>query len=223
MNEEKKEETEFEEIISSKPRLVKTITKEQQDLLGENRVIIRNLAAKENMTVKEIYLLFWDSEQEKYSKTLKTIYRYLEQLEQADLIMVSGRRKYKGSRAWERLYCRSAIIYYPEGKDQETSFWETDSGNRQLNVIAELFQEYHGLSDEKKNKFKELFISFDSLHDKIMWEILTGTEENENLSQILSRAELDEIKFVVKSSAMISTILQKSDIINKIQKIVEDK
>lgn len=77
---------------------------------------------------------------------------------------------------------------------------------------------FHGLSTEKKSKFKELYASFDTPHNKIMWEILTGIAENEKLSQILSKAELDEIKFVVKSSAIISTIFPKSDITSQIQK-----
>ncbi len=214
--------TDYEEIISSKPKIVKTITKEQLDLIGENKLIFSKLGEKKNMTVKEIHSLFWDPETKKNTKTLKTIYRYLELLEQSDLIMVSGRRKYKGSRAWERLYCRTSIIYYPEDKDKEVSYWEADSGKKQLNMITDIFWEYHGLSGKNKDKFKELFISFDNLHYKIMWEILTGTEENENYAAILSKAELDEIKFVVKSSAMISTILQKSDIIDKIREFLDD-
>ena len=60
MNKESKKENEYEEVISSKPSILKTITKEQSDLLAENRLIIGKLREKKHMTVKEIYSLFWN-------------------------------------------------------------------------------------------------------------------------------------------------------------------
>ena len=209
---------EFDVIISSEPILVKTINQKQVDLLNENQEIIQNIATNKYMTAKEIHALFWESEQKKYTKTLKTIYRHLESLEQADLVKVAGRRKPKDSRTWERIYCRTAVIFYQKDKIRETSYWETDSGKKQLDIITNLFCEYHQLSIENKESFKKLFISFDDLQDKIIWEILAGTEDNENLASILSEAELNEIKFVVRSSAMFSAMLKKPEIIEELKK-----
>ena len=222
MSKESNKENEYEEVISSKPSILKTITKEQSNLLAENGLIIGKLREKNHMTVKEIYSLYWDTEQNKYTKTLKTIYRYLELLEQSELIKVSGRRKYKGSRAWERIYCRTAIIYYPEGKDKEISYWETEKGKMLLDIITDIFFEYHGLSSKKKDAFKQLYISYDEIQSKIVWEILTGTEENEIYESLLSKVELDEIKFIVSSSAKISAALLNAEILSKIQKILDD-
>ena len=222
MSESNETENEYEEIISSEPNLLKTITKEQSELLEENKLIIGKLREKTHMTVKEIYSLFWDSQKKKHVKTLKTVYRYLELLEQSQLIKVSGRRKYKGSRAWERLYCRTAIIYYPEGKDKEESYWETDKGKTLLDIITDIFFEYHKISEVKKADFKKLFITYDESQAKIVWEILTGTEENEVYESLLSKAELSEIKFIISSSANISAALQNAHILSKIQKILDD-
>ncbi|MHA2424797.1 MAG: hypothetical protein ACXAEF_08420, partial [Candidatus Thorarchaeota archaeon] len=103
MNESEKPD--FEDFVTVKPELVLILTKDQMDLAMEHIGILKELVTK-NLTVKEIHSLYWDSSKKEYSKTIKTIYRYMDSLEEEGLVKVAGHRKPTDSRMTEKLYCR---------------------------------------------------------------------------------------------------------------------
>ncbi|MFW9851063.1 MAG: hypothetical protein ACFFF4_18205, partial [Candidatus Thorarchaeota archaeon] len=78
---------EYEDFVTGKPELVRILTQEQMDLATEHMDILKELVRK-NLTVKEIHTLFWDSSKQEYSKTIKTIYRYMDALEETGLVKV---------------------------------------------------------------------------------------------------------------------------------------
>ena len=64
------------------------------------------------MTTKEIHDLYIDDETKNHTYTIKTIYRYLEILEEIDLVKIGGHRITEGMRLAEKLYTRTANIFF---------------------------------------------------------------------------------------------------------------
>ncbi|MHA1307742.1 MAG: hypothetical protein ACTSQN_10680, partial [Candidatus Heimdallarchaeota archaeon] len=113
------EKPKYKDFIEHEPEIVRFLNTEDTELTKKYIRIIKALREK-HMTVKEIHDLYIDEETKKHTYTIKTIYRYLEKLEDADLIIVSGHRLTKGNRLPEKLYARTANIFF-KSQEEKTS------------------------------------------------------------------------------------------------------
>ena len=117
MSKQKKESQKYRDFITFQPEVVKFISMDTYKVIEKYYPIVKALR-KRSMTVKEIHNLYTDSESQKHTLTIKTIYRYLEKLEDEEIVVVSGHRETKGSRQVEKLYSRTASIFFTEkGED----------------------------------------------------------------------------------------------------------
>ena len=104
-----KEKPKYKDFIEHKPVVVKFLDQDDTELDNKHIRIIKALREK-NMTAKEIHDLYTDEDTKKHTYTIKTIYRYLEKLEEANLIIVAGHRLTKGNRI-ECEFCHVRCAY----------------------------------------------------------------------------------------------------------------
>ncbi|NHJ87536.1 MAG: hypothetical protein FK734_18895, partial [Asgard group archaeon] len=77
------------DFIEKESEIIVNITPEQMKIANKYGIITSALREKP-MTVKEIRDLYYDEENKKHQYSLKTIYRYIEKLEEASLVIVAG-------------------------------------------------------------------------------------------------------------------------------------
>jgi len=87
----------YQDYITFKPQALIFLSDKGTDLVHEHSLIISGLR-KRPMTVKEIHNLYYDIDNNKHTKAIKTIYRYLEKLEEEGLVTVAGHRITEGVR-----------------------------------------------------------------------------------------------------------------------------
>jgi DNA-binding transcriptional ArsR family regulator len=185
----------YEDFISSPPDTMKFLSKEQMQLMEEYTEIIRNISGR-NKTVKEIHAIFWSPEKKEYSKTIKTVYRHLDALENAGLVKVVGHRKPKDSRLTEKLYSRAAKVFFLEEKDRGPRWWETKEGEEQISEIVRVVLEYFDVGEEKADIFEQLLKQYYDGWDSTVMDVFAKTQENEVISDIFGRADINQIKSI---------------------------
>ena len=125
----------IKDLIDYKPELMKVIRDEEvakmimDDLYFPILKVLRNGP----MTVKEI-----EEEYNKIAKTPKsdkTIYRYLKNLQDVDLIRPAGQRVIMGKTATETLFSRTAYAFYL--RNDQAEFWKTEEGRKLAEALVE--------------------------------------------------------------------------------------
>jgi Fe2+ or Zn2+ uptake regulation protein len=134
---EHKENGKFKIFIEDKPNLIKDIKVETKQLLRDHKLIFHGLMQNPNLSAKDIHELYWDPAEHKYTKSMKTVYRYLDLLEEAGLVKVSGHRKPVDSHMTEKLYCRTALLYYSK---EPVKWWELPEYKNQFDKETEFYQ-----------------------------------------------------------------------------------
>lgn len=210
----------YEDFITVKPEVIKSIGKQQMDLLKEHSEILVALIGK-NMTVKEIHRLFLiDPDEGTYTKTLKTVYRHLDSLEEAELVRVAGHRKYEGSRQIEKLYCRGAIVFFQE-EDTGPRWWETEEGQKRLRTLSLVVVEYFGTSKEKASEFQELLQQYYELWDNTVMSLFEETAKNETIADLFSDVDIYDLKDIARIIGMMGAFLNRPDFSTRFAEILE--
>ncbi|MFX1253081.1 MAG: hypothetical protein ACFFCZ_15855 [Promethearchaeota archaeon] len=209
----------FQDLITFKPETIKFIEGEKAKLLKEHMEIIKALRQR-NLTVKEIRALYYDHEEQKYTRGLKTIYRYLEKLENAGIVAVAGQRMTEGSRLVEKLYCRAAIVFFVDDEDEEK--WRTCESGREfaqkLNVIlCELFQ----APAIDSNIFYEFFDNLFTLQAKITKDIIRKAKESEKIRDLFSKTDIDIINKLNTIVALLTAFFQQPELFEPIKKLLK--
>ena len=184
---------EYEDFISTPSDTIKFVKKKQMALMDEYIDIIRALSGK-NMTVKELHSLFWDPEKRKFGKTIKTVYRHLDTLENAGLVKVVGHRKPVNSRLTEKLYSRAAKVFFLEEKDRGPKWWETKEGESQIEELVTVIWEYFDIEGDDTTKFQQLLKQYYDGWDSTVMDLFSKTQNNESISDIFSKAGINQIK-----------------------------
>jgi hypothetical protein len=200
MSEER--EKNYKDFLEKKPQLVMKVSSKQTKLMMEHGLIIKNLGEKEQMTVKEIHELYWDKMKEKHGKTLKTIYRYMDLLEKANIVQVAGHRKPKGSHLTEKLYSRTAIIYFEE-EAQETKWWRDEEGMKQFEMIWKVSKKFFGLEEEKMKDYANVIDDYYQEREENIREILVMIEGNKELAEELQGISIIDFKNIVTTISML--------------------
>ncbi|MFX0060946.1 MAG: hypothetical protein ACFFC7_02025 [Candidatus Hermodarchaeota archaeon] len=209
----------FKDLITFEPETIKFIEGEKAKLLKEHIRIIKALRQR-NLTVKEIHALYYDHEEQEHTRGLKTIYRYLEKLENAGIVAVAGQRMTEGSRLVEKLYCRAAIVFFIDDEDEE-KWWISESGRefgQKLNVIlSELFQ----APEIDSGIFHEFLSNLFTSQEKITKAIIRKAKENEKLRDLFSKTDIDLINKLNTIAALLTTFFQQPELFEPIKKLLK--
>jgi DNA-binding transcriptional ArsR family regulator len=214
----KSKRIDYEDFITSKPDTILFVRDDQMALIDEHVEIIVALIGK-NLTVKEIHRLYLeDAEGPTYSKTLKTVYRHLDALEEASLVRVAGHRKYEGSRQTEKLFCRTARIYFQE--DTKDSKWESKEGQQQLRQLGKLIVGFFKIPPGRSKKIQDLLERYYDAWSQIVRKLFQETSEDEMLADIFGDVGIGEIKEQSRMVGMIGVMLEHPDLLTEFQKIL---
>ncbi|MFX0170133.1 MAG: hypothetical protein ACFE89_12375 [Candidatus Hodarchaeota archaeon] len=216
---EKDTPKDYEDFVTEQPEPIIFLTEEQEAVVGDYREIIKALIGK-NRTAKEIYALYWNAEKEKYTKTIKTVYRHLEALETAGLIKVCGHRKPKDCRMTEQLYCRTANIFVLQEDKAKPKWWKSEKGSQIIDKLTMLVQELFDVKLEDEAVFRKTMEQYFEQHDGTIMELWRKVPNNEALSAFFSEVNLYEIKYYSDLVATMGVILRKPEICNQIKKLL---
>ena len=221
-NKSNKEASEYCFYITYKPQNVKFVSKEELDIIKEHYPIISALR-NTVMSVKDIHNLYQDQKTGDYSFTLKTIYRHLEKLESAGIVTAAGYREKKGTRSCEKVYCRTAKIFYPEIEEEDTKWWELENGEQYAQIFRMTLAELLQTSEPDKKRFNELFKKLNLLQTKTKKELLKKAENNVQLADSLSQIDIDRLNSIADLASVLKVLLQEPDLLNQLQNLLDMK
>ncbi len=217
----KKEDKKHKDYLDYEPPMIKFLDGEQTKLAEEQIIIIKALRINNNMTAKEIHDLYIDEETKKHRYTIKTIYRYLEKLEEAGLIKISGHRITEGKRLSEQLYTRTGNIFfkakkeevYPEVKEKRKVF------HKKLHTVLQ------EISDSPVIKFEDFdaLLTQKSDSEQAFNKFVVGViSENKKLAELYSEMDIDEVNSINDLISLLLVIIKKPELIKKIQQIYKE-
>ena len=213
---EHNENGKFKVFIEEKPDLIKNIEVEKKQLLRDHTKIFHGLTQNENLSAKDIHELYWDPTEQKYTKSMKTVYRYLDLLEDAKLIKVSGHRKPVDSHMTEKLYCRTASLYYSK---EPVKWWELPEYKKLFEKRTEFYSKIKNLKDITKTELHELISSYTEARDKYINIQLKHLEKNPELVEVLSELSIMEIKGIITDIANYEIFKNEPELIDRFKKL----
>ena len=206
----------YQDFKTFTPQTLKYLTKEQEELVETHLLIISNLR-KQEMTAKEIHNLYYDEKGKKHSKTIKTIYRYLEKLEATELVTIAGHRITKGSRVAEKLYSRTARVFILESFESDMC---EETSNEIIQTMVKFIGPLFEIEKAKISAFKKnLSLFFDHLPQQSS-ELLKILEKDEEIGEYFGKASLSRINYILNLSSTFGVLLRHPEILEKFKKII---
>ena len=211
--------SDYDDFISKEREFVKILDSDQMKLFDDNLMILRALSSQ-HMTIKEIHQLFYNLENNEYSITIKTVYRRMEKLEDHGIVMVSGHRKPKNVRMTEKLYCRSATIFYERDKQTVEKWWEMGEGKRQLERMSRVMINYFNINPDYLEEVTDIIVEFYSVQDRTISNVLRKGSEDRKLANILKDTDINEIKSMFSLVSTIELIINNNEMMRKLNSIM---
>jgi DNA-binding transcriptional ArsR family regulator len=209
----------YEDFITARPEPILFLNEEQQAVAKEHGEIIKAMIGK-NLTAKEVHALYFNPSKEAYDKTIKTVYRHLEVLEKAGLVIECGHRKPHGSRLTEKLFCRSANIFVlGEGKPKD-KWWKKEKGQKIIQRLSVLIPELFEVELKDFATFENLVEQYLEQHDSITMELWRKAPDNESISEIFREADLWEIKYLSGLVSTIGVMLRNTELCDDFKKLL---
>jgi DNA-binding transcriptional ArsR family regulator len=209
----------YDDFLTARPEPIIFLNKGQEAVAKEHGEIIKAMVGR-NLTAKEVHALYFNPNKETYDKTIKTVYRHLEVLEKAGLVMECGHRKPHDSRLTEKLFCRTANIFVlDQGKPKE-KWWEKEKGEKIIKRLGVLIPSLFEFELENISEFKELMARFFEQHDGIRMELWRKTPNNEALSGVFREADLWEINYLSDLVATIGVMLRDPELCDSFKEIL---
>lgn len=217
----KKADNKFKDYLDYEPSIINFLDGEQTKLAEKHIIIIKALRINKNMTAKEIHDLYIDEETKMHRYTIKTIYRYLEKLEEADLVKISGHRIIEGKRLSEQLYTRTGNIFfkakkeevYPDVKEKKKGF------HKKLHIVLQEISDLHVIEFQDFDKLLSQKSDFEQAFNKSVVEKIS---KNKVLTDLYSEMDIDEVNYINDLISLLLVIIKKPELIKKIQKIYKD-
>ncbi|MHA1556934.1 MAG: hypothetical protein ACTSPM_08390 [Candidatus Heimdallarchaeota archaeon] len=218
----KNEKPKNKDFIEYESEMVIFLDEEQTKLAGKYYEIFKALREKKNMTAKEMHELYIDEETKKHTYTIKTIYRYLDKLEEVGLIQVAGHRITKGQRLTEKLYARTANIFFKAEKDKVHPEAIKYRKERMKDVYTFLEQVEGKLAIEYKD-FEDLMLTKMDLEFQINKSLTSKIPKKKKLAKLFSSVDIDAVNYINDTAAMILVMVKHPELIKKIQKIFTEE
>ncbi|MFX1282725.1 MAG: hypothetical protein ACFFB5_03685 [Promethearchaeota archaeon] len=205
--------------ITYKPQNVKFVSKKELDLIKEHYLIISALRDTV-MSVKDIHNLFLDQKTGEYAYTLKTIYRHLEKLVDAGIVTAAGYRERTGTRSCEKVYCRTAKIFYPEIKEEDLKWWELKDGEKYAQIFRVTLTELLQTSEPDEKSFNKLFKQLSLLQTKAKKDLFEKARNDTELADSLSQIDINKLNSIADLASVLKIILQEPDLLNQLRSLL---
>ncbi len=212
-----KENRKYKDFIDYTPELIKYIDHEENKIAHKYSIILKALH-KKSMTAKEIHELYFDTETEKHTCTLKTIYRYLERLDEANFVTIAGHRMTEGSRQTEKLYSRTAKILLAK-KDEKYLSGKREHRKNMSNKIGILLREVFNKKDMELEEFNKIMIEILNQNHIITDKIFDDIYKNEELANLYANTDLDVIELVNIYGMFLITLLKNQELVDEIKSL----
>ncbi|MFX0117512.1 MAG: transcriptional repressor [Candidatus Hodarchaeota archaeon] len=212
---EKKETPEYTDFITFKPETVKFLNKQQMDLSMAHISLLRALR-NNHMTAKEIHNLYKDPETQKFSCTLKTVYRYLEKLEKEGLIAVAGHRIMEGSQIAGKIYSRTAILFFPKQDEEHSKWWETDEGKELAQKLNTLVAGSFQIAEADESRFYDFLKKLSEAAYQIMGDLLEKAKESERLASAFIEGE--SLEYLTIYASILIAFMRQPELLEQLQK-----
>jgi Fe2+ or Zn2+ uptake regulation protein len=203
----------MEDFITDTPDFVRTFDNKTMKLIDERISIIRALIEKP-MSVKDIHELYRDESDKKYSKTIKTVYRYLDSLEKAGVVKVAGHRKIENSIIVEKLYCRTASIFHDKDSNR-VKWYQQEEGIVLMKKIADISKIYFDL--EKKSTPHQDLINILDVQNEAISSFLVEAEKNKELADLMKKMDISDIKSTFSMLGTLDLIFNNKDLLDRLQ------
>ncbi len=217
----KKEDKKFKDYIDYESPIIKFLNGEQTKLAEEHLKIIKALRINKHMTAKEIHDLYIDEETKKHTYTIKTIYRYLEKLEETDLVKISGHRMTKGKRLSEQLYTRTANIFF-KAKKEEVYPEHAEKRKESLKKLHIVLQEIDDSPVIDYKEFENLLIQKFEYEQEFNKSVVEVISKNKVLTDLYGNMDIDYVNYINDLASTLLVLIKKPDLIKKIQKIYKE-
>ena len=212
----------YDDFIAEKPKVIQKFSSEIRPLLKEHTIIVKGLGKHKFLSVKEIRNLYWNEKEKKHTKSMKTIYRYMEILENANLVKVAGHRKPKDGRMTEKLYCRTATIYFlkDEGdnnSDDDIPYWKSEGYQKSIKLLAKIFIQNNDIDQNREKDFFNIVEKFTEMQSINIKTIFGKIEANPNLVEGYDEFSIMDFKRMISDLSMFEIIYQHPEFIKLIQ------
>jgi DNA-binding PadR family transcriptional regulator len=206
----------YQDYITFKPQALIFLSDKATDLVHEHSLIISGLR-KRSMTVKEIHNLYYDINNNKHTKAIKTIYRYLEKLEEEGLVTVAGHRITEGVRVVEKLYSRTAKIFLSGAAETERLAEEKEEHTKLLiKFITTLFK----VRKPDQNALEQVFYQFLNIQLQMMSELYNFAKVDENLVDSFAKTDLNTLNLLTNLTASIGTFIREPKLLEQLKDLI---
>lgn len=217
----KKVDKKFKDYIDYEPPVIKFLNGEQTKLAEEHLKIIKALRINKHMTAKEIHDLYIDEETSKPTYTIKTIYRYLEKLEETDLVKISGHRMTEGKRLSEQLYTRTANIFF-KAKKEEVYPEFAEKRKESLKNLHIVLQQISDSPVIDYKEFESLITQMFDSEQEFNKSVVEVISKNKVLTELYGNMDIDNVNYINDLVSTLLVLIKKPDLIKKIQKIYKE-
>ena len=210
----------YKDLIDFKPHFIVNINSDQRTLISKHHSII-SLLNESPRTVKELHNLL-SLENSENKKTLKTIYRYISELEESQLVVNCGQRMTKGSRIIEQVFSLSSHHFYYNEPSLE--WWETEEAHRFTDnlsqVIGKILDDDRFTATSSKEIIHQLCKIEASVHYFNTLEIVQKMQRDLE-TKAMFPIDYSEQNRMIEFGARILTYLRKIDEYNLLNSIIE--
>jgi Fe2+ or Zn2+ uptake regulation protein len=209
------DKVDYKDYIDFTPKVIKRINSQQYELVEKYMPIIRALREKP-MTVKEIHDLYYNEKKGKHKYTIKTIYRYLDELEEEKLVTVAGHRVTEGSRVYEKLYTRTARIFFKEIDEA----YKKHKENYYQHLISQLHTVFSILYDKpasSSEKLEEILLPFFKGSHAKGEELMNEIENNPKLAEFYSELSIDDINSLNLHAGLLMAFIEQPEILEQLR------
>ncbi|NHJ49609.1 MAG: hypothetical protein FK733_17600 [Asgard group archaeon] len=220
MGKQEKKDIQKNDHITFTPKPVKLLTDDQIKLLNEHYNIIKALRGI-NLTAKDMLEIFYNKEKDEYEKDIRTIYRYIKILEKADLIIESGYRVAEGTRLVEKLYSRTANIFYAAYEEGRDNWWDTDEGKEWSLKLSIIFSELFDKPDLNHDDFYEIYKIFAEIQDKTIYDILNTAVESKKVEDVYSKLHIDKVNKLNYYVSIMTAFLKKPELVEMFLELIK--
>jgi Fe2+ or Zn2+ uptake regulation protein len=215
----KKEDKKYKDYIDDiEIPVIKFLNAEQTKLSEEYLPIIKALRINKHMTAKEMHDLYIDEETESHKYTIKTIYRYLEKLEEAGIVIKSGHRITVGKRLTEQLYTRTGNIFF-KAKKEEVFPEVAEKRKDSIKKLYTVFQEIYDSPLISYKEFEDILLKKFDYEQELNRSVVEKIAENKVLAELYSNMDIDIVNYINDIASSILVLIKKPELIKKIQNI----
>ncbi|MHA2249025.1 MAG: hypothetical protein ACXAD7_01625 [Candidatus Kariarchaeaceae archaeon] len=220
---DKKSPPKSHDLITFTPHLIINIDEKQRFLINEHLPLINGLR-QENLTVKDMHILYFNTEENKFDKTLKTVYRYVRVLVDAGILKVAGKRMTESSRVTENIYSLTSNYFHDAKPTLE--WWTGDESKNFASKLGFILSEVLGnaafnqaTSIDTIHKLCKLSAELDYFN---ILEIIENSKKNPKVDDTIAENYFEDQSLITFASRLIG-LIRNFELIEDLKDISEFK